>query len=145
MRYGDLAGATGIAMSTSYVEFRGKGFWSWDGYLEDVLGLLADATVEGEDPDWLRAARQHWHTQASDVFAGWIHPKLDELLVTGGRQQVFFQLAAAVSRQDHLTSEAKETLRLLCRLIRGELSTDASSPLDYMVSGEFPYRGLRRE
>ena len=24
-------------MSTSYVEFRGKGFWSWDAHLEEIL------------------------------------------------------------------------------------------------------------
>jgi hypothetical protein len=132
-------------MSTSYVEFREYGFWSWDGYLEDVLRLLAEATIADDDPAWLTTARQHWLTQASGVFSGWIHPKFDELLPTEDRRQVFFELAEAASRRDDLTPEARSTLQLLIALIRGELRTDASSPRDYMVSGEFPYRGLRIE
>jgi hypothetical protein len=130
-------------MSTSYVEFHGKGFWSSDGYLEDVLRLLAEAPIADQDPAWLMAARQHWLAQASGVFSGWIHPKFDELLATEDKRQVFFQLTEAASRRDDLTAEAGATLRLLIALIRGELSTDASSPLDYMVSGQFPYHGLR--
>lgn len=132
-------------MSTSYVEFRGKGFWSWDGYLEGALRLLAEATIPDDDPEWLVSARQHWLTQASGVFSGWVHPKFDELLATEDRLQVFFQLTDAVLRRNDLPREARATLHLLIALIRGELSTDASSPLDYMVSGQFPYRGLRRE
>src|ERR1700730_10611634 len=87
-----------------------------------------------------------WLTQSSGVFAGWIHPHFDELLTTDERQHVFLRLAEAVSRRDDLTPEAKATLELLVALIRGELSTDASSPLDYMVSGQFPitsYKGNR--
>jgi hypothetical protein len=132
------------AMSTSYVEFRGRGFWSWDGYLEDVLRLLAETTTDDEDSAWLMTARRHWLTQASGAFSGWIHPKFDELLATEDRRQVFCDLAEAASRRDDLTPEARATLRLLIALIRGELGTDASSPVDYMVSREFPYRGPRR-
>jgi len=132
-------------MSTSYVEFRGKGFWSWDGYWEDVLRLLAETPMEGDDPAWLTTVRLQWVEQASGVFAGWIDPKLDELLSTVDRQQVFLGLAQCVSRREDLTPEARATLQLLVGLVRGELSTDAASPLDYMVSGQFPYRGLRKE
>ena len=132
-------------MSTSYVEFRGKGFWSWDGYLEDVLGLLAEAAITDDEPKWLTMARRHWLTQASGVFSGWIHPQLDELLATEDRQQLFLELIQTVSRRDDLTPEARATLQLLIALLRGELSTDASSPLDYMVSGKFPYLGRPKE
>jgi hypothetical protein len=132
-------------MSTSYVEFRGKGFWSWDGYLEDVLRLLDETTISNDDPEWLMTARQRWFTQASDVFSGWVRPQFDELLATEDRQPVFFELTDAALRRDDLPQEARATLRLLVALLRGELSTDASSPLEYMVSGQFPYRGLRRE
>ena len=44
-------------MSTSYVEFRGKGFWSWDGYLEDVLQLLAVHPIADTSQEWLNNAR----------------------------------------------------------------------------------------
>lgn len=132
-------------MSTSYVEFREKGFWSWDRYLEDALCVIAQAPTAGADPVWLSEARQHWRRQASGVFAGWIHPQLDEFLRTEDRRQVFLQLAEVASQRDDLTPEATATLKLLIALVRGDLSTDSSSPLDYMVSGNFPYRGLRSE
>ena len=97
-------------MSTSYVEFREKGFWSWDRYLEDALRAIAQAPVPGADPAWLSEARQHWLRQASGVFAGWIHPQLDEFLPTEDRQQVFLQLADVASQRDDLTPEAAATL-----------------------------------
>lgn len=40
------------------------------------------------------------------------------------------------SRLD-LMKEAQQTLALLTALLKGQLSTDASSPLDYMVKGLF--------
>jgi hypothetical protein len=30
-------------MGKSFVEYRGRGFWSWDGCLEHLLFLLAEA------------------------------------------------------------------------------------------------------
>jgi hypothetical protein len=54
-------------------------------------------------------------------------------------------LIDAVQRRPDLTPELAETVTLLIALLKGELTTDASSPLDYMVQGkDFPYRGVRR-
>src|SRR5207244_1309164 len=113
------------------------GFWSWDGYLEDALCLIAETPVAGGEPVWLTEARQHWLRQASGVFAGWIHPQLDEFLPTEDRRQVFLQLTDAASQRDDLTPETAATLKLLVALVRGDLSTDSSSPLDYMI-GKLP-------
>ncbi len=131
-------------MGTSYVEYRGKGFWSWDGYLEDALALIAEAIEAENSPDWLKAARQHWTDQASGVFSGWIHPKLDEFLTTEERQHVFLRITESVLARNDLTREARATLEMMASLVRGEIQTDAGSPLDYMVSGEFPYRAMRK-
>jgi hypothetical protein len=131
-------------MSTSYVEFRGKGFWSWDGYLEDVLQLLALHPVATDSPAWLTNARQHWLEQASGIFRGWIHPELDEILYAEERRLAFVAVVQAISLRTDLTPEAQATLRLLERLVQGEITTDASSPLDYMVSGNHPYRATLR-
>ena len=65
-------------MSSSFVEYRGRGFWSWDGYLEHVLALLADRIGSSPKQEWLVQLRDHWSTQSSGAFSGWIHPKLDE-------------------------------------------------------------------
>lgn len=123
-------------MSTSYVEFRGKGFWSWDAHLEEVLRLLATYPVEGDSPPWLTSARQHWMQQASGAFRGWIHPDFDGILNQEEQRSAFLNLTQTISRRTDLTRETKATLELLQRLIQEELTTDASSPLDYMVGVE---------
>ncbi|MBN8732293.1 MAG: hypothetical protein J0L64_17260 [Acidobacteria bacterium] len=127
-------------MGTSYVEYRGKGFWSWDGYLEDALAVLAEA-VGADSPEWLKAAGKHWEIQAAGEFGGWIHAQLDDFLTTQERVQIFQQVLEFAHNRSDLTSEVRSTLELIGSLIRGEVQTDASSPLDYMVSGE--YRRMR--
>ena len=77
-------------MSTSYVEFRGHGFWSFDPYLEDFFSALA-ASIPQNAPTWLEAARAHWLEQSGGAFAGWIRPRFDELASDEG----------ATSRADH--------------------------------------------
>jgi len=124
-------------MGTSYVEYGGKGFWSWDGYLEDGLALLADSVGTGDVPDWLKGARRHWTEQASGVFMGCIHPDLDELLTTDERRHHFIRVIESVVGRSDLAPESKTTLEMIASLVRGEIQTDASSPLDYMISGEF--------
>jgi hypothetical protein len=127
-------------MSTSFVEYKGRGFWSWDGYLEHVFTLLADRIGEAPSEKWLADVREHWRNQSSGAFRGWIHPKLDEFLTTPERRNEVLTLLDDITLQNDLTPEARSTANLLKRLLRGELNTDASSPLDYMVSGAHPYK-----
>ena len=75
-------------MGTSYVEYGGKGFWSWDRYLEDAFALLADATGNGDGHDRLNDACQHWTEQASGIYGGWIDSNFDEILRTDARRQI---------------------------------------------------------
>src|SRR6266850_1474697 len=121
-------------MSTSFVEYRGRGFWSWDGYLEHVLALLADRIGSSPSEEWLAELRDHWHAQSSGDFRGWIHPNLDEFVTSDERRESVLGLLEGITSQAGLTREAKETARLLEALLRGQINTDASSPLDYMVS-----------
>jgi len=126
-------------MSTSFVGYRGYGFWSWDGYLEHVLALLADRIGDSPTPKWLKELRDHWRTQSSGDFRGWIHPNLDEFIISEDRRSIVLMLLDGITSQPDLTTEAQETAKLLAALLRGEIKTDASSPLDYMVSGRHPY------
>jgi hypothetical protein len=131
-------------MGSSYVEFRGKGFWSWDGYLCDLLGVLATTSIERPDPTWLAEARKEWLREESKGICGWVSAQLSEALDSDDRAQTFLRLIDAVQRRPDLTPELAETVTLLMALLRGELTTDASSPLDYMVRGkDLPYRGVR--
>lgn len=126
-------------MSTSFVEYHGHGFWSFDDYLEHVLSLLADRIGSSPDQRWLADVRDHWRDQSSGAFRGWIHPNLDEFITSAERCEKVLSLLKEIKSQAGLTQEAQETIRLLDSLLRGKISTDASSPLDYMVSGPFPY------
>lgn len=126
-------------MGTSFVEYRGHGFWSWDGYLEHTLFLLAEAIGESPQELWLNELRDHWREQASGIFTGWIHPNLDDYLTSEDRRNVILTLIEDVRSSADVTPEVTATAEFLRRLLLGEITTDAASPLDYMVSGEHPY------
>lgn len=126
-------------MSTSFVEYRGCGFWSWDGYLEHVLALLADRISSCPQAEWLTELRDYWCAQSSGKFRGFINPKLDAFVTNDERREWLLAMLAGIISQPDLTPEARDTARLLEALLRGQLHTDAASPLDYMVTGPQPY------
>ena len=126
-------------MGTSFVEYNGHGFWSWDGYLEHLLFLLAEAIGASRNESWLNEVRNHWLEQSSGFFIGWIHPDLDQYVTSVERRSVILGLIEEVISNSAITQEARETADLMRRLLLGEIRTDASSPLDYMVSGKHPY------
>jgi hypothetical protein len=126
-------------VGTSFVAYRGRGFWSWDGYLEDVLAYLSNHVDRSADEEWLLALRDHWELQSTGIFGGWIHPKLDEFLVNDERRERMLDLLGRSMNQSDLTREARETMQFIAALLRGEIDTDEASPLDYMVHGEHPY------
>lgn len=130
-------------MGSSYVEYRGKGFWSWDGYLEHALALLADEIGPEHSMQWLADARQHWQRQSSGAFAGLVDPSLDQFVLRDEHRQVLLGLLQSVACRSDATPEVTATIQLLTALLREELSTDASSPTDYMVSGQHPYAWLK--
>jgi hypothetical protein len=127
-------------MSSSYVKYRGHGFWSFDPYLEHLLSLLADAARHVTDQEWLIGAREHWLNQASGNFAGWIHPMLDEYVTNEESRNILKSLLSTLTSNPGLTTEVRKTAQLLQSLVEGHLATDESSPLDYMVHGPQPYR-----
>lgn len=127
-------------MSTSFVEYRGRGFWSFDGYLEHALALLADQIGNSPNDKWLADLRDHWLDQSSGAFGGSINPNLDEYLTSEERREQILSLLRALLSNTQLTREARETLKLTQALLSGHLNTDASSALDYMVSGPHPYK-----
>jgi hypothetical protein len=120
-------------MSTSFVDYRGRGFWSWDGYLEPLLALLADEIGPSPGRAWLSELRDHWREQASGVFSAWIHPNLDEYVTSEERLETVVALIRAATSRPGVPREVKQTGLLMESLLRGEITTDASSPLDYMV------------
>lgn len=126
-------------MSTSFVEYHGRGFWSWDGYLEHVLSLTADRIGSSPKEHWLAQLRDHWRSQSSGAFRGWINPKLDEFITNDEQREAVLTLLEDIISKPGITQEAEQTARLMEALLQGRLNTDASSPTDYMVNGPQPY------
>ena len=126
-------------MGTSFVAYKTHGFWSWDGYLEHLLFLLAEAIGPQPEEPWLNEVRDHWREQASGVFTAWIHPRLNEFVTSEERRNVILGLIEVVISSPGVTAEVNGTAELMRRLLLGEMTTDESSPLNYMISSEFPY------
>ena len=126
-------------MGSSFVEYRGKGFWSRDLYLEHFLACLADVAEASSPEDWLRDAATNWREQSSAGLIGWIHPQFDEYAADEDRRLTVLGLVTQIAQRPGATPELGQTCELAQRLLRGELATDASSPLDYMVRGKAPY------
>ncbi len=125
-------------MSSSYVEYRGHGFWSFDPYLEHLLALLAEAGQKIPNQAWLAEACSHWRAQSSGSFAGWIHPMLDEYVTSDERRSILGSILETAISGSGVTTEVKKTAELLRLLIEEQLETDQTSPLDYMVQGPKP-------
>ena len=136
-------------MASSFVKFKGKGFWSRDGNLEDWLLCLVDTVDSVPAADtWLNAAREHWRAQATAGMTGCIDVKLDEVIQgDDGRQAALLEIAETALRrleagQFSLTTNPSgfarvdESVRdyvlgvadLWVKLLKGELETDVSSP-----------------
>jgi hypothetical protein len=65
-------------MTTSFIEFRGNGFWVHDPEIELFLALLCRQTIEtGSTPQWLLAARDDWLFQSTAGLHGLVSPNLD--------------------------------------------------------------------
>jgi hypothetical protein len=81
-------------MGTSFVEYRGRGFWTRDAKIEVWLCLLAHSAREStESSDWLRGAAEHWHLQGTVGFMGCVSPDLDVHAATPERARSIIELA----------------------------------------------------
>ncbi|MGA9669310.1 MAG: hypothetical protein WBQ94_08885, partial [Terracidiphilus sp.] len=120
-------------MSSSFIRYRGYGFWSDDRFAEslaDEVALSISARHEGES--WLAELGAHWKLQASGPFRGWMDLLLDDFLTTDERRKELCRIVREVANQHAIEDPIHETGALLGRLLDGEISWTASSPLDYM-------------
>jgi len=121
-------------MGSSFTEFKGYGFWSRDCYLEDWLGHLAtECRKQTLTWPWLVAACEHWELQSKGIFIGWVHANLKEFLVDADRVSLLISTSEMTKNMFPPNHVLNKTGELFVRLLKGELTTDASSPLDYMV------------
>ena len=143
-------------MGSSFIDFKDYGFWARDAGIEVWLYLLVQEIDKLESiPDWLKEARDHWFLQATVGFVGWIHPQLDEYLVSEDRVNLLIMLSERVLKRlneqgAYLSAAYLNSLgvggngyhqwtaaveveifarvgRKFIELLRGELKTDAST------------------
>jgi hypothetical protein len=70
-----------LRVGTSFVEYRGSGFWTRDAALETLLGLLvAELQPLCDGQDGLSAVLDRWTLQATAGFTGCVSADLDENL-----------------------------------------------------------------
>jgi hypothetical protein len=143
-------------VGTSFTEYRGTGFWSRDASIELWLYQLAQEVRQLDNaPEWLRAAAEGWHLQATVGMGGCVWTGLDEHATTPERVALVLQLAeralaglrgrgdvlpsawlnslglggpgAATFSRDWPTEVFTRVGETFIRLLRGEVTWDAAT------------------
>jgi len=120
-------------MGSSFIQYRGFGFWSYDPFIERFAGELATA-IEKQNhiEDWEKGLVEHWKFQATGI-SGFVHLQIDEFIMEE-RRIGFMKIVQEVIDSHPSEDPIHQTGLFLLRLLDGQLKTDASSPLDYMVA-----------
>jgi len=117
-------------MGTSFVEYRGHGFWTRDSFLSDWLTTLIDEMrAEGPAVPWLQSLIGKWEIQI-EIDGGCMALDLDSFLECDNKRE--YVLAASESAFMRTPERGKRTGQLFVALLREEIETDASSPIDYL-------------
>lgn len=81
-------------MRSSFIAYRGAGFWARNYSVEMWMYLLSQEAQRLEEaPEWLLAAADDWHHQATVDMMGCVSPDLDEHATTPERVAVLLRLA----------------------------------------------------
>jgi hypothetical protein len=117
-------------MGTSYVEFRKHGFWTRDRFLSGWLRILIGEVRTGvPKTPWLQPLISHWEIQ-NEIDGGCMALDLDSFLQDDEKR--VYILSVGTSALTRTSGESQRTGQLFLALLRGEITTDASSPIDYL-------------
>jgi hypothetical protein len=117
-------------MGTSFVEYKGFGFWSRDSYIESWLRTLLGEMQELTDTEpWQKALIDHWQTEIL-TDGGLMTVGLDRFLIDQAREQYMLTLAKRVLPLSD--SLGRRTGELFIDLLEGRVQTNAASPVDYL-------------
>ena len=117
-------------MGTSFVVYKGFGFWTHDSFLENWLTILLDEMrkLPALEP-WQESLRDHWRVQAT-IDGGCMWVGLDDFLTSDERRDFVLSLSKNAVKWSGPTS--RRTGQLFIDLLQGRLRTIASSPIDYL-------------
>jgi hypothetical protein len=117
-------------MGTSYIQYKGFGFWSRDIFIESWLTtLLAEMKKLLEEEPWQKSLMEHWRVQAH-IDGGCVWVGLDDFLTDKVKEDAILFLSKQALRSTEPLG--RETGELFVKLLEGRLHTDASSPIDYL-------------
>jgi hypothetical protein len=117
-------------MGTSFVDYKGVGFWTRDSYLATWLTALIEEVDKLPDRErWEKILIEHWRAQAI-IDGGCMSVGLDEFPVDHAREKLLISLAKKALA--HSKPEGYRTGQLFIDLLEGRLKTDESSPIDYL-------------
>ncbi len=81
-------------MSSTYVDYRNRGFEANDAALELWLALLVKEIDSLEDiPDWLAEVREEWDVQSTAGFSFGVMPGLDRYATSEDKRQTLIDLS----------------------------------------------------
>ena len=117
-------------MGTSYVEYKGCGFWSRDDFLGDWINAILPElmSMTAKEP-WLGSLADHWRTQA-EIDGGCMSLELDEFLDDERKRDLIISFSQRTLK--HCSDRSRRTGQLFIDLLSGQLKTNASSPIDYL-------------
>jgi len=121
-------------MGTSFIKYKGFGFWSRDSFIESWLTTLIVEMEKLQDLNaWQHALIEEliedWRIQIL-IDGGCISLRLDEFLVDGSREG--FMLSLAKNALNFSEPLGRETGELFIKMLEGRLETNESSPIDYL-------------
>ncbi len=116
-------------MGNSYVEYKEHGFWSRDRYISEWISLIvAEMEPMKSEERWLQPVIEHWQIQI-EVDGGCMSLRLDEFVNDDTKREMIILLAEKALTAS--TEFTRRTGELFISLLRGQLKTTASSPIDY--------------
>jgi hypothetical protein len=117
-------------MGTSYVEYKGFGFWSRDNFLASWINAVLEEMRElPQREPWQQSLMEHWRVQA-EIDSGCISLGLDGFVSDAVKRDFVLSLARRAIERG--TGLSKRTGELFIELLSGQLKTNASSPIDYL-------------
>ena len=112
-------------MGTSFVEYKGFGFWTRDSYLESWLQnpLQEMGNLSPREP-WQDSLVEHWRIQA-EIDGGVMSLDLDKYLTDEGRKDLMLSMTrVALNRCEPL---GQRTGELFVRLLQGKPAATVES------------------
>ncbi len=117
-------------MGTSFVKYKGFGFWTRDSFLECWLTAMLDEMRKVQNPrPWQESLKKHWQIQVK-VDGGCMSVGLDDFVMDDTRAK--FLLSVAKRALEQVKPLGHRTGELYIDLLEGRLKTTVSDPIDYL-------------